>query len=373
MENGLRIHENLSPWEQYTAHGLSTRIPHKHYSKVIDAVGFTLRHIYRENSSLADYQELLGYLNGMRPRSVFVADGDSKFPGVAIYGESPQEVKDATLNYQAELLEMGIINFQQSRGSMLPYYLSSRAIDLGLAEVQTPRVLRIVDMCAAPGNKSLNFLAKAGEYEKVEIVMNDLVRSDKLIARMADFGATYNDGAYFLNYRGTEYRLMITDYDAAGQGTVESFIEDLGGYQPDIVIADVPCAGDGMIAKRPTFAVMPQPRTPDDLTLQQGILVNAYSLVSNKGAISYSTCTFNPVANEGVLTAVGDFLAEAGMGFNYLDIASTDPEISHLVGKPLTSYTNYHREKVALDPQIRAARTSPARMEDGIFCAVMTR
>jgi 16S rRNA (cytosine967-C5)-methyltransferase len=67
----------------------------------------------------------------------------------------------------------------------------------------------------------------------------------------------------------------------------------------DIVIADLPCSGLGVIGNKPDIKYRV---TKDDLTeitkLQKQILINAVKYLKKDGVLIYSTCTVNSQENE---------------------------------------------------------------------------
>ena len=69
----------------------------------------------------------------------------------------------------------------------------------------------------------------------------------------------------------------------------------------DVVIADVPCSGYGIIRKKPDIRYK-DPDTMSDLpTLQLQILQNQSRYVKPGGVLLYSTCTLVRKENEGVV------------------------------------------------------------------------
>ena len=66
----------------------------------------------------------------------------------------------------------------------------------------------------------------------------------------------------------------------------------------DLVIADLPCSGLGVIGKKPDLKYKASPEGIDSLVrLQQKILSCAQSYVKPGGTLIYSTCTVNPGEN----------------------------------------------------------------------------
>ena len=134
-----------------------------------------------------------------------------------------------------------------------------------------------IDLCAAPGGKSLHLADKlkgTGRVEardlteyKVDLIRENIERSglENIYARRKD--ALVFDPA---------------DKDAA-----------------DLVLADVPCSGYGVIGHKTDIKYKMTPAKEADLVLlQRRILHNAAQCVQPGGTLIYSTCTINPCENE---------------------------------------------------------------------------
>ena len=79
--------------------------------------------------------------------------------------------------------------------------------------------------------------------------------------------------------------------------------------QADRILADVPCSGLGILAKKPDlrYKKMEPAREAELLATQSAILDTAAQLLKPGGRLVYSTCTILPEENEQVTDA---FLAE---------------------------------------------------------------
>ena len=134
-----------------------------------------------------------------------------------------------------------------------------------------------IDLCAAPGGKSFHLADKlkgTGRVEardlteyKVDLIRENIERSglENIYARRKD--ALVFDPA---------------DKDAA-----------------DLVLADVPCSGYGVIGHKTDIKYKMTPAKEADLVLlQRRILHNAAQCVQPGGTLIYSTCTINPRENE---------------------------------------------------------------------------
>ena len=140
---------------------------------------------------------------------------------------------------------------------------------------------RIMDVCAAPGGKSFDLAIDMGD--RGEILSCD-VHPHKL-------------GLMERSAR----RLGITCVRTALADGREPHTAWQG--QADLVIADVPCSGLGIIRKKPDIRY----KDPKELSrlpeIQRAILENAASYVRPGGVLIYSTCTVLEAENENVTDA----------------------------------------------------------------------
>ena len=138
----------------------------------------------------------------------------------------------------------------------------------------------ILDLCAAPGGKS----TQAGSRLSDEglLVANEIIpkRSQILAQNIERFG--------FSN-------TIVTNENP------EKLKERFPNFF-DKIIVDAPCSGEGMFKKEPLAAV--QWSINHTLTCaerQRHIMDCAYEMLKEGGYIVYSTCTFAPCENEGVI------------------------------------------------------------------------
>lgn len=134
----------------------------------------------------------------------------------------------------------------------------------------------IVDLCAAPGGKSmvaLNFMAGNGILVANEV---NRKRYGILNENIAKWG--------HLN--------VITSNLDPSRLTFSSFA--------DCVIVDAPCSGEGLFRKTPESVDEWSPANAMHCSLrQQRILIEAMRLIKPGGCLIYSTCTYNPDENIG--------------------------------------------------------------------------
>lgn len=135
----------------------------------------------------------------------------------------------------------------------------------------------VLDLCAAPGGKSLHAAAKLGGTGKV--LSYDLTEAKR--SRMEE-----------------NRRRMGRDNMETAVGDARVFREELC-RSADVVLADVPCSGLGVIGRKPDIKYHVSEQSLKEITtLQKEILQNAAAYVKPGGILLYSTCTVNPQENE---------------------------------------------------------------------------
>lgn len=145
--------------------------------------------------------------------------------------------------------------------------------------------MRVLDACAAPGGKS--FLCASLMGDRGEILACDL--HEKKLERIR---------------QGAE-RLGFASIRTSAMDAARPEAELAGRF--DLVLADVPCSGLGVIRRKPEIRY----RDPAELErlpeVQLSILRGLKGCVRPGGVLAYSTCTVRREENEEVLAA---FLAE---------------------------------------------------------------
>lgn len=167
-----------------------------------------------------------------------------------------------------------------------PYYFA------GLYYIQEPSAMspgaylpiepgdRVLDMCAAPGGKSTQLAARM-QHEGV-LVSNDISASrvKALLKNLENFGVRQS---------------IVTSE------TSEKLASKWPGYFDKILI-DAPCSGEGMFRKNESATKSWEAYGVEHCaTLQRMILEDAVTLLKSDGMILYSTCTFSPEENEGMI------------------------------------------------------------------------
>ena len=161
------------------------------------------------------------------------------------------------------------------------YYVQDPAAKLSVLCAQIPRNARVLDCCSAPGGKSF---AAAMVLKGTGSIISCDIHPHKVPLIQA----------------GAE-RLGIENLSAQVQDA--SCFVPQWEEQMDVVIADVPCSGYGIIRKKPDIRY----KAPDTMVelpqLQLAILTNQARYVKKGGVLLYSTCTLLKRENEEVVEA----------------------------------------------------------------------
>ncbi len=222
----------------------------------------------------------------------------------------------------------GLFNIQEEV-SMLP----PRALDLRPGE-------RVLDLCAAPGNKTAQLGVGLGPEGTV-------IANDRSVKRMRAASHTFE-------------RLGLLN-------VATTTLDALRFPQPqrlfDKVLADVPCSAEGTCRKSSRRREVQAEESEKLSRTQIGILRRAAALCRVGGRIVYSTCTFAPEENELVIDTV---LRESG---GDLRLVSAHPANFHAS----TGLTRWGGRE--LDPSLRhALRVWPHQRDTGgFFVAVLER
>lgn len=154
----------------------------------------------------------------------------------------------------------------------------------------------IIDVCAAPGGKSVNAALKMAEAKYKDLgdiadkgIDNSFV-SGKVISRdVSDYKAGLID-------ENVE-RLGINNIKVQVHNALD--LDDKFLNKSDIVIADLPCSGLGIMGRKPDIRYnINEDKIKDIIKLQKDILKVVSQYVKPDGVLVYSTCTINKAENE---------------------------------------------------------------------------
>lgn len=135
----------------------------------------------------------------------------------------------------------------------------------------------VVDVCAAPGGKSIHaaqLMQGLGVVEARDLTDYKVGLIEENIAR-----------ARLKNVKAVKWDALILDESLVGKA--------------DGVLADLPCSGLGVLGRKPDIRYRMTREQQEELSrLQRQILSNACQYVKPGGTLLYSTCTVNKIENE---------------------------------------------------------------------------
>ncbi len=142
------------------------------------------------------------------------------------------------------------------------------------------RPVRVLDLCAAPGGKTTDIAASLREVfgDDFLLVSNEVMKARAGV--LADNVALWGDP-----------NVVVTSDDPRSFGPLAGFF--------DIIVADVPCSGEGMFRKDEEAQ---RQWSEDNVALcaarQKRIVADVWPALAPGGVFIYSTCTFNRYEND---------------------------------------------------------------------------
>ena len=191
--------------------------------------------------------------------------------------------------------------------------------------------VRYLDLCAAPGGKTTTAISALPQGSMV--VANEIVnaRARVLCENLQKWGAP---------------RCVVTNNAPHHFGRLSHFF--------DVVAADVPCSGEGMMRKDEQARRQWSPALVKQCAdLQRSIIADVWDALRPGGLLIYSTCTYNTLENEQMLAwMVHEYGAEP--------VAVPVPEQWHI--------------HPAIEGNLPCYRFMPHRTEgEGLFMAVLRK
>lgn len=166
----------------------------------------------------------------------------------------------------------------------LPYYIMDGASVLPAQALEVGTDHEVVDLCAAPGGKSLILAEALGDNGRLTV--NDMSTARR--GRLRSVLDSYLP-------KSARERVTVTGYDASRWGL----------HRPDRydrVLLDAPCSSEAHVLRDPRALRAWTPARPKQLALRQGaLLAAAIDCAKPGGRIVYSTCALDPRENDGVV------------------------------------------------------------------------
>lgn len=155
--------------------------------------------------------------------------------------------------------ELGLIYPQEIAASLTTKYLN------------TDNIYKVVDMCSAPGGKTINIANRLKNNSLIISNDNSHLRASILSSNLERMGID---------------NVIVTNKEC------DELANQLEGFA-DLVILDAPCSGEGMIRKYPEILDTYNINNINELAdLQKNLLESAYKILNNDSYLIYSTCTY---------------------------------------------------------------------------------
>lgn len=156
-------------------------------------------------------------------------------------------------------------------------YIQEPSASYPLKDIKLSGNEKILDLCASPGGKSVQFLYSLDRGGFIVLNEFDYKRANILKSNIERMG--------FINY-------IISNNSS-------SELSKIYNKFFDIILVDAPCSGEGMFRK----SVEAINQWNENLVfscqkIQKTLLEDAYSMLNNNGILIYSTCTFSKEEDE---------------------------------------------------------------------------
>lgn len=139
---------------------------------------------------------------------------------------------------------------------------------------------RVLDLCAAPGGKSIQI---AGKLQGTGLLVTNDISADRTKALAKN-----------VELYGVRNAVVLNEAPDRIAAAFPHFF--------DRILIDAPCSGEGMFRKDADMARQWEKHSVEKCEImQRDILSSAEALLAPGGTIVYSTCTFAPEENEGMI------------------------------------------------------------------------
>ncbi len=215
------------------------------------------------------------------------------------------------------------------------YYVQEASATVPVAVLDPQPGEHVLDMAAAPGGKTTQIAARMENQGR--LVANDA--NPKRLQSL--FANIYRTGAACT---------MVTNYEGQNMPEDDTY---------DRILVDAPCSGEGNECRR-AFAPADDRESESLSNIQRQMMETAITLLRPGGTLVYSTCTFAPAENEGVVRHVLDETAAS--------LDRIDSDAPHQTG-----VTNFDGNEYGEEMR-KTVRIFPHHMDSGgMFVAKFTK
>jgi len=168
--------------------------------------------------------------------------------------------------------------YVQDSSAMMVGHVFRRLIESVPSDLGRP--FRVLDLCAAPGGKTTDLATSLREHfgDAFALMANEVMK--KRAGILCDNAAVWG-----------EPNIVVTSVDPL------AFANYKGVF--DVIVADVPCSGEGMFRKdRKAFEEWSKDVVNLCAERQKRILADVWPALAEGGLLIYSTCTFEEVEND---------------------------------------------------------------------------
>ena len=197
--------------------------------------------------------------------------------------------------------------YVQDSSAMFPGHIFRRE----LRRLGSPRGVRVLDLCAAPGGKTTDLAASLREAcgSDFTLVSNEVMRARAAV--LVQNAAVWGEPSV---------KVVSADPSVFGRLLPGCF---------DIILADVPCSGEGMFRKDARAREEWSPAVVDLCAARQRrILADVWPALREGGILIYSTCTYEDAENDANLRwaadTLGGTLLSPEEGFGQYGVRTTD-------------------------------------------------
>lgn len=162
------------------------------------------------------------------------------------------------------------------------YYLMDPASYFAAFELAKLSGKKTLDMCAAPGGKTLVLASTLKENETLVANERSAPRRNRLLKTIKD-------------YIGETHQINVTGHDAT-----RWCLHEKEAY--DKILLDVPCSSERHLLEKPSLLKDWKPARSKKLSITQWtLLAGAFEVLKPNGHILYSTCSISNLENDLVI------------------------------------------------------------------------